>query len=72
MWRETRHFDRLGSYKTWINENKRSKTLFMVVACLVLHLAFPLEHSKIKTFLSHATFSGLVSGSRLLKTTYQF
>ena len=47
LWRETRHFDRLGSYKTWINENKRSKALFMVVAFLVLHLAFPLEHSKI-------------------------
>ena len=34
--------------KTWINKNKRPKILFMLVVCLVLHLAFLLEHRKIK------------------------
>ena len=33
--------------KPGLDENKRSKALFMVVACLVLHLAFRLEHNKI-------------------------
>ena len=34
--------------KTWINENKSPETLFMLAVCLVLHLGFPLEHSKFK------------------------
>ena len=34
--------------KTWINENKRPKILFTLAVCLVLHLAFLLEHRKIK------------------------
>ena len=33
----------------WINvKKKKPKAIFMLAVCLVLHLAFPLEHSKIK------------------------
>ena len=34
--------------KTWINENKKPNTLFMLLFCLVLHSTFSLEHCKIK------------------------